>query len=252
MMNATMARFYFGSEAAAIGRMVQFPGPSKQLHQIVGVTGDYVRTTPRHALDYFNTYYPYRHPDAINRGQPSRLRAMQIAIKTSGEPLAIADAVRREIRAVDPLLPVLAINTPDQQLDGVLAQDRIVASLSTALGATAMVLASLGMFGLLSYRVARRTNEIGVRLAFGATRASVLRTGDCRERPAGGGGSVVGVARGGDAARDSCRRACSASAPPIRGRSPARGLARDRRLPGRVDSRPEAATVDPVRALRES
>jgi predicted permease len=174
MMNATMARFYFGSEAAAIGRMVQFPGPSKQLHEIVGVTGDYVRTTPRHALDYFNTYYPYRHPDAINRGQPSRLRSMQIAIQTTGEPMAIADAVRRELRAVDPLLPVLAINTPDQQLDGLLAQDRIVASLSSALGVTAMVLASLGIFGLLSYRVARRTNEIGVRLAFGATRASVL------------------------------------------------------------------------------
>jgi predicted permease len=175
MMNATMARFYFGSAGAAIGRMVQFPGPSKQLHEIVGVTSDYVRTTPRHALDYFNTYYPYRHPDAINLGQPSRLRAMQIAIKTTGEPLAIADAVRRELRAIDPLLPVLAINTPDQQLDGLLAQDRIVASLSTALGATAMVLASLGIFGLLSYRVARRTSEIGVRLAFGATRASVLR-----------------------------------------------------------------------------
>jgi predicted permease len=174
MMNATMARFYFGSETAAIGRMVQFPGPSKQPHQIVGVTRDYVRTTPRHALDYFNTYYPYRHPDAINRGQSSRLRAMQIAIKTTGEPMAIADAVRRELRAVDPLLPVLAINTPDQQVDGLLAQDRIVASLSTALGATAMVLASLGLFGLLSYRVARRTNEIGVRLAFGATRSAVI------------------------------------------------------------------------------
>ena len=174
MMNASMARFYFGSEAAAVGRMVQFPGPIKQLHQVVGVVNDYVRTTPRHALDYFSTYYPYRHPEAINRGEMSRLRAMLVAIKTAGEPLATADAVRHELRAVDPLLPVLGINTPDQQLDGVLAQDRLVASLSTALGGTALVLASLGIFGLLSYRVARRTNEIGVRLAFGATRASVL------------------------------------------------------------------------------
>lgn len=175
MMNASMARFYFGSEAAAIGRMVQFPGPIKRLHEVVGVVNDYVRTTPRHTLDYFSTYYTYRHPEAVNRGQMSRLRAMLVAIRTAGEPLAIADAVRREIRSIDPLLPVLSINTPDQQLDGLLAQDRIVASLSAALGAVAMILASLGLFGLLSYRVARRTNEIGVRLALGATRASVLR-----------------------------------------------------------------------------
>ena len=175
MMNAKMARFYFGSEGAAIGRMVQFPGPSKEPHEIVGVINDYVRTTPRHALDYFSTYYPYRHADAINRGQQSRLRVMQVAIRTSVAPSAVVDAVRSEIRAIDPLLPVVSINTPDDQLDGLLAQDRLVASLSTALGATAMLLASLGLFGLLSYRVARRTNEIGVRLAFGATRASVLR-----------------------------------------------------------------------------
>ncbi len=100
---------------------------------------------------------------------------MLVAIRTSGAPLAIADAVRAEIRAIDPLLPILRINTTEQQLDDVLAQDRLVASLSTALGAIAMFLASLGLFGLLSYRVARRTNEIGVRLAFGATRGAVLR-----------------------------------------------------------------------------
>jgi predicted permease len=175
ILNASMARFYFGSEAAAVGRLVQFPGPSKQPHEIVGVINDYVRTTPRHTLDYFSTYYPYGHADAINRGQPSRLRVMLISIKTVGEPLAIAEAIRREIRGIDPHLPVLRINTPDQQLDGLLAQERIVATLSTALGVIAMVLASLGLFGLLSYRVARRTNEIGVRLAFGATRSSVLR-----------------------------------------------------------------------------
>ena len=175
IINASMARFYFGTEAAAIGRMVRFPGPSKPLHQIVGVINDYVRTTPRNPQNYFSTYFPYRHPEAINRGQNSRLRVMLVAIRTSGAPLAFADAVRAEIRAVDPLLPILRINTTEQQLDDVLGQERLVASLSTALGAMAMFLASLGLFGLLSYRVARRTNEIGVRLAFGATRGAVLR-----------------------------------------------------------------------------
>ena len=174
IINASMAQFYFGSAAAAVGRLVRFPGPSKQVHQIVGVINDYVRTTPRNPQNYFSIYFPYRHPEAINRGQNSRLRVMLIATRTSGPPLALADAVRAEIRAIDPLLPILRINTVEQQLDDVLGQDRLVASVSTALSAMAMFLASLGLFGLLSYRVARRTSEIGVRLAFGATRASVL------------------------------------------------------------------------------
>jgi predicted permease len=193
IINASMARFYFGTEGAAVGRMVRFPGPVKQPHQIVGVINDYVRTSPRHPQNYFSNYFPHRHPDAINRGQNSRLRVMLIAIRTSGPPLAIADAVRAEIRAVDPMLPILRINTTEQQLDDVLGQDRLVASLSTALSAMALFLASLGLFGLLSYRVARRTNEIGVRLAFGATRGSVMRMVLGESSRLIGAGMIVGV-----------------------------------------------------------
>jgi predicted permease len=175
ILTASMARFYFGSEAAAIGRMAVFPGPVKQPHEIVGVVADYVRTSPRQDWVEFTNFFPYRHAEAINRGQQSRLRVMLIAIKVTGDPLSIAGAVRAEIRAIDPMIPILQVNTPNQQLDDVLAQDRLITTLSTALSVIAMVLASLGLFGLLSYRVARRTNEIGVRLAFGATRAAVLR-----------------------------------------------------------------------------
>lgn len=175
MLNATMARFYFGSEAAAIGRRVQFPGEVKALHEIVGVVADHVRTTPRDALDYFSTFHPYRHSQAINRGQASRLRFMLVAVKVAGDPFAMAQAIRRELRDIDPLLPVLNIKTTEQQLDGLLAQDRMVATLSAVLGAVAVLLSSLGVFSLLSYRVARRANEIGVRLALGATRTRVRR-----------------------------------------------------------------------------
>jgi putative ABC transport system permease protein len=68
-----------------------------------------------------------------------------------------------------------AVNTIDQQMDDVLARDRLVAALSSFLGASALLLSSLGVFGLVSYHVARRTNEIGVRLALGATPGRVLR-----------------------------------------------------------------------------
>jgi predicted permease len=193
IINASMARFYFGTEGAAVGRMVRFPGPTKQPQQIVGVINDYVRTSPRNPQNYFSNYFPYRHPEAINRGENSRLRVMLVAIRTFGEPLAIADAVRAEIRAIDPLLPILRINTVEQQLDDVLGQDRLVASLSAALSAMAMFLASLGLSGLVSYRVARRTNEIGVRLAFGATRGAVLRMVLGESGRLVGAGMVVGV-----------------------------------------------------------
>jgi len=175
IINESMARFYFGSPEAAIARMVHFQGSTKEAQQIVGVVSDYVRTTPRNPDIEFSTYFPYRHPEAINKGLQTRLRVMLVAVKASGNPLTIAGAVRTELRNIDPLLPVIKINTTEQQLDDVLSQDRLVASLSTALSAIAVFLASLGLFGLLSYRVARRTNEIGVRLAFGATRGSVLR-----------------------------------------------------------------------------
>lgn len=175
IINESMARFFFDDPAAAVGRTVQFSGSDKRPHQIVGVVSDYVRTSPRTPEIEFSTYFPYRHPEALNRGLQTRLRVMLVAIRAAGDPLAVAGAVRSTIREIDPMLPVIKINTTEQQLDDVLAQDRLVASLSSALGAIAVFLASLGLFGLLSYRVARRTNEIGVRLAFGATRGSVLR-----------------------------------------------------------------------------
>lgn len=171
IINESMARFYFGNRSA-IGRMVHFS--PKVPTEIVGVVRDHVKGTPRSEGFEFNTYFPYRHTEALNKGAQTRLRVMMIAIRTAGDPLALAERVRAELRAIDPLLPVIRINTTEQQLDDVLAQERLVAVLSSALGGLAVFLACLGLFGVVSYRVARRTNEIGVRLAFGATRVSVL------------------------------------------------------------------------------
>ena len=176
ILNASMARFYFGSEVRGGRTDGDLPRSGRRKRTKSSASfSDFVRTSPRQGYVEFSNFFPYRHHDAINRGQQSRLRVMLIAIRATGEPLAIAEAVRSEIREIDPALPVLRINTTEQQLDDVLALDRLVASLASALGGIAMFLASLGIFGLLSYRVARRTNEIGVRLAFGATRGSVLR-----------------------------------------------------------------------------
>jgi ABC-type antimicrobial peptide transport system permease subunit len=174
VINESMARFYFGTPAAAIGRLVHFAWKDKGPTEVIGVIKDYVRGTPRNTAEEFNTYFSYRHPEALNRGAQSRLRIMMVAMKTSSDPLAIASAARQELHAIDPLIPILRINTVEQQLDDVLAQDWMIAELSGVFGALAIVLVSLGLFGLVSYRVALRITEIGVRLALGATRGGVL------------------------------------------------------------------------------
>src|SRR4029079_16805123 len=76
---------------------------------------------------------------------------------------------------IDPNLPILNVNTVEEQLDDVLVQERPIAKLATCFGGLAVLLACLGLYGVISYSVARRTNEMGIRLALGATSGGELR-----------------------------------------------------------------------------
>ena len=84
-------------------------------------------------------------------------------------------AVRREARALDPAMPMFEVETLAAQLDASLAQERLVATLASGFGLLALLLACLGLYGILSYVVARRTREIGIRMALGAQRRDLLR-----------------------------------------------------------------------------
>ena len=101
--------------------------------------------------------------------------AASFAIKTANAPTAIVPAIREVIRSIDPELPLSALRTMDEVVEGSVAQRQFQTNLVIAFGAAAMLLACFGVYGVTSYSVTQRTTEIGIRLAFGAERRAILR-----------------------------------------------------------------------------
>src|SRR5262249_49137159 len=97
-----------------------------------------------------------------------------LEIRVAGDPGPAASAVRRAVAAVDPRLPVPGMITIRQLIDSSLAQERLMARISGFFGLLALGLACLGIYGLMAFLVARRTNEIGIRMALGADRQRVI------------------------------------------------------------------------------
>ena len=119
---------------------------------------------------------------------------MQFVVRTSGDPVPMTKAMREAIRRVDPTLPVVNMSTQAERVEGRFAQERLFANAYSLFGALALILACVGLFGVMSYNVARRTNEIGIRMALGARTFDVIRMvlGECWLLI--GLGVVVGVA----------------------------------------------------------
>ena len=167
IVNAQFVKKYFAGVNAIGQRFGSEDGsdadrPKTSGYEVIGIVGDAKYNSLRRDIDP-TMYVPLT-------GAPAAFE-----VRTAGDPKAVVASIRSLIDQRDSNLPMMDIATQSEQIDRLLAQERIVAQLSSFFGILALVLACIGLYGLLSYEVTRRTREIGIRVALGAQRPDLIR-----------------------------------------------------------------------------
>jgi len=182
VVNEAFARRHFGADSA-LGRRFrgldgnQQPGPWRT---IVGVVTT-VRMMPPFNIpnvDETGFYVPfYANPAGPSQPGPNVTQFATVLVKPRGGIAAasLANSLRREVAKVDADLPLYFVDTPARHIQGFVSQNRIVAVMFTIFGVVAMVIAAAGIYGIMSFSVSQRVQELGVRMALGADRRRILK-----------------------------------------------------------------------------
>jgi predicted permease len=166
IINAKFARKFFAGRNP-VGMHVGFgsdPGTPTQM-EVIGVVKDVKYTNLRDEIPE-QAFIPYMGSRGVNE--------MTVYLRTVGEPNQLMASIRAKVREMDANLPIYAMRTMDEQISNSLSTERMSASLSTVFGFVATILAIIGLYGVMSYSVAQRTREIGIRVALGADSGKVI------------------------------------------------------------------------------